>query len=74
MMTELFEEDDVPKADPVVVSVERLVGGLTDEEVWLRAWCACTTRPDVNGPTDIEWYADRCLVQFRRQFRKKVSN
>ena len=41
---------------------------LTDEEVWLRGYCASMS----NNSDSAEWYADanECLEDFKYRFRK----
>ena len=43
---------------------------LTDEDVWLRAWCEVSSADNCFKPSTSDTWADHCLTQFRFRFRK----
>lgn len=75
-MDELFDEIPATQADTdkfgMVFKKPKPV--ITDEEVWLRAWCASVSIKDNGGPGDMAWYADKCLESFHARFRKSTPN
>lgn len=48
---------------------------LTDEEVWLRAYCASMSNSNPQITPDVWGYdAEKCLFDFRQKFRAGENN
>jgi hypothetical protein len=38
------------------------------EQIWVQAWCAAMHSPELTQPSDLSWWADKCLDHFDRRF------